>query len=68
MVEPLAVGVHACHRGGVAPGQSAAVIGAGPIGLLAMQAAAAYGVYPVVCSDVHPRPAGVRAAPGRDRR
>ena len=52
MVEPLAVGVHACRRGGVAPGRSVAVLGAGPIGLLAMQAAAAYGAAPVICSDV----------------
>ncbi len=52
MVEPLAVGVHACRRGGIAPGQSAAVLGAGPIGLLAAQAAAAYGAFPVIVTDV----------------
>ena len=52
MVEPLAVGIHACRRAGLAPGQSAAVIGAGPIGLLAAQAAAAYGAHPVVVTDV----------------
>jgi L-iditol 2-dehydrogenase len=54
MVEPLAVGVHACRRGGAQPGRSAAVLGAGPIGLLAAQAAAAYGAWPVVCTDVIP--------------
>jgi L-iditol 2-dehydrogenase len=54
MVEPLAVGVHACRRGGVAPGKNVAVLGAGPIGLLAMQAARAYGAHPVVCTDVVP--------------
>jgi len=53
-VEPLAVGIHACRRGGVGPGASAAVLGAGPIGLLALQAAAAYGAYPVVCTDLMP--------------
>lgn len=52
MVEPLAVGVHACRRGGLQPGQSTAVIGAGPIGLLAAQAAAAYGAHPVIVSDI----------------
>ena len=52
MVEPLAVGVHACRRGEVRPGQSAAVLGAGPIGLLALQAAAAYGAHPVIATDV----------------
>jgi L-iditol 2-dehydrogenase len=54
MVEPLAVGVHACRRGGVQPGQSAAALGAGPIGLLAAQVAAAYGAWPVVCTDLIP--------------
>jgi len=54
MVEPLAVGVQACRRGGIAPGHSAAVLGAGPIGLLAAQAAAAYGAHPVVVTDVIP--------------
>lgn len=54
MVEPLAVGVHACRRGGLQPGQSAAVLGAGPIGLLALQAAAAYGAHPVIATDVIP--------------
>lgn len=54
MVEPLAVGIHACRRAGLAPGQSAAVLGAGPVGLLAMQAAAAYGAHPVVVSDIIP--------------
>ena len=54
MVEPLAVGVHACRRAGIRPGQSAAVLGAGPIGLLALQAAMAYGAYPVIASDMIP--------------
>lgn len=52
MVEPLAVGVQACRRAGIVPGQSAAVLGAGPIGLLAAQAAASYGAHPVVVTDV----------------
>ena len=55
MVEPLAVGVHACRRSRVAPGQSAAIIGAGPIGLLAGQAATAYGAHPVIVTDVVPQ-------------
>ena len=54
MVEPLAVGVHACRRAGLQPGESAVVIGAGPIGLLALQAAAAYGAHPVIATDVFP--------------
>ena len=54
MVEPLAVGIHACRRAGVTPGQSVAVLGAGPVGLLALQAAAAYGASPVIATDVIP--------------
>ena len=42
-VEPLACGVHAIKRSGMLPGDSVAIIGAGPIGLLTMQAAKACG-------------------------
>jgi (R,R)-butanediol dehydrogenase/meso-butanediol dehydrogenase/diacetyl reductase len=42
-VEPLAVAVHAVKRSGLELGDSAAVIGAGPIGLLVMQACRAAG-------------------------
>jgi (R,R)-butanediol dehydrogenase/meso-butanediol dehydrogenase/diacetyl reductase len=41
--EPLAVCIHACKRGGIKPGDTAAVVGAGPIGLLALQAVKAAG-------------------------
>jgi threonine dehydrogenase-like Zn-dependent dehydrogenase len=34
MCEPLSVGVHACRRGGVSPGKTVAILGAGPIGEL----------------------------------
>jgi len=42
-VEPLAVAVHAVNRSGLRIGHSVAVIGAGPIGLLVMQACLAAG-------------------------
>jgi (R,R)-butanediol dehydrogenase/meso-butanediol dehydrogenase/diacetyl reductase len=41
--EPLAVGIHACNKAGVVAGDNVAVIGAGPIGLLVLQAAIACG-------------------------
>jgi (R,R)-butanediol dehydrogenase/meso-butanediol dehydrogenase/diacetyl reductase len=41
--EPLAVGIHACKRGGVGPGNTVAIVGAGPIGLLVLQAVKAAG-------------------------
>lgn len=36
MCEPLSVGVHACRRGEVCPGKRVLVLGAGPIGALAL--------------------------------
>ena len=42
-VEPLAVALHAVKRSGLSLGDSVAVIGAGPIGLLVMQACRAAG-------------------------
>ena len=52
MIEPLAVGMHSCNRGGVEVGQSVAVLGAGPIGLVTMQAALVRGASPVIATDV----------------
>ena len=52
MVEPLAVAMQAVKRAGAHVGQSAAVLGAGPIGLLTMQAARACGCYPLLVTDV----------------
>lgn len=42
-VEPLAVALHAVNRSGMALGDTVAVVGAGPIGLLVMQACRAAG-------------------------
>jgi (R,R)-butanediol dehydrogenase/meso-butanediol dehydrogenase/diacetyl reductase len=43
MVEPLAVAVHATRRGRLAGGETVAVVGAGPIGLLLVQVLKARG-------------------------
>ena len=43
MLEPLAVGMHAAARGNVRAGDSVAILGCGPIGLMTLQAAKAYG-------------------------
>jgi L-iditol 2-dehydrogenase len=55
MIEPLSVGVHACNRGQVRAGDTAAVLGAGPIGLVTLQAARAYGAARVIATDVDPK-------------
>jgi (R,R)-butanediol dehydrogenase/meso-butanediol dehydrogenase/diacetyl reductase len=42
LAEPLAVAVRALRRGGLQPGERVAVVGAGAVGLMAVQAAAAF--------------------------
>lgn len=54
LLEPLSVGVWACRRAAVAPGTGVLVTGAGPIGLIAAQAARAYGADTVTVTDVNP--------------
>lgn len=49
--EPLAVGVRALQRGGITPGMSVCVMGAGAVGILAAQAANAYGASGVTIVD-----------------
>ncbi|MBQ2260531.1 MAG: NAD(P)-dependent alcohol dehydrogenase [Loktanella sp.] len=52
MVEPLAVGVHAATKARVKPGDSAVVLGAGPIGLVTALAALAAGCARVYVTDL----------------
>src|SRR5215210_1653222 len=52
LMEPLSVGVWACRKAGVSAGDRVLVTGAGPIGLLAMQCALAFGATQVEISDV----------------
>lgn len=48
LLEPLSVGVHACNRAGVKVGSKVVVCGAGPIGLVSLLTAKAYGASKVV--------------------
>ncbi|MGF3056704.1 NAD(P)-dependent alcohol dehydrogenase [Microbacterium sp. YY-01] len=52
MCEPLSVGIWACRRAQLQPGDSVHVSGAGPVGLLAAQVARAEGARDVVVSDI----------------
>ncbi|MBI2301524.1 MAG: NAD(P)-dependent alcohol dehydrogenase [Armatimonadetes bacterium] len=54
LMEPLSVGVWATQRGQVAAGQSVAVIGAGPIGLVVLQMAKIRGATTLVAVDIEP--------------
>ncbi|THV45756.1 hypothetical protein BGAL_0454g00120 [Botrytis galanthina] len=54
LLEPLAVAVHICKQAVITPGQSVVVMGAGPVGLLCMAVARAYGASVVVAADIQP--------------
>lgn len=53
MAEPVSVGVWACRKAGVGPGDRVLVTGAGPVGLLAAQVARAVGAAAVTVTDVN---------------
>lgn len=55
LAEPLAVALHGLNQGGVRAGRRLLVTGGGPIGALAVAAAAARGVTDIVVSEPHPR-------------
>lgn len=54
LLEPLSVGVWSCRKGGVGVGSRVLVTGAGPVGLVALQCAVAFGANEVVVADVNP--------------
>jgi L-iditol 2-dehydrogenase len=54
MTEPAAVALHAVRRGGGLVGQTAAVFGAGPIGLMVAQWARVVGAAQVILFDILP--------------
>ncbi|KAI3966991.1 hypothetical protein MKW92_037495 [Papaver armeniacum] len=52
MCEPLSVGVHACRRANIGPETNVLIMGAGPIGLVTLLAARAFGAPKIVIVDV----------------
>lgn len=52
MCEPLSVGVHACRRANVGPETNVLIMGSGPIGLVTLLAARAFGAPRIVIVDV----------------
>lgn len=54
LLEPLSVGVWANRKGQVTAGSRVLVTGAGPIGLVAVQCALAFGATEVVVADLNP--------------
>src|ERR1044072_7736899 len=52
MVDPCAVGMQAAHKAGIAPGDTAVVLGAGPIGTMVAIAALAGGCSRAIVADL----------------
>ncbi len=55
LAEPLTISLHGIHRGGLKAGEYCAIIGAGPIGLLAGMIAQAYGAHAILLDLVQER-------------
>lgn len=54
LTEPMAVGVHAVAKSGIAPGDTALVLGAGPVGLAVIAGLRLAGIDSIVASDFSP--------------
>lgn len=54
LLEPLSVGIWACTKAGVTAGSRVLITGAGPIGLVSVQTAFAFGATEIIVSDVNP--------------
>lgn len=52
LAEPLSVGIHACELAKVRPGTRMMVLGGGPIGIMAVAAARAFGVTDITVGDI----------------
>ena len=54
LVEPFSVGIHAANRTNLQPGSTVAIMGMGPVGLMAVAAAKAYGAANIIVTDLEP--------------
>lgn len=66
MCEPLSVGVHACRRADVGAEKNVLIMGAGPIGLVTMLSARAFGAPRIVIADVDDHRLSVAKSLGAD--
>jgi L-iditol 2-dehydrogenase len=64
MLEPLGVAIHAVELAGLKPGMSVGVFGCGPIGLLILQVALAFGASDALATDILPHRKRAAAAYG----
>jgi threonine dehydrogenase-like Zn-dependent dehydrogenase len=54
LTEPMAVGAHAVVKSGITPGETAVVLGCGPVGLAVVAALSLAGIEPIVAADFSP--------------
>ncbi|ONK80404.1 uncharacterized protein A4U43_C01F17300 [Asparagus officinalis] len=66
MCEPLSVGIHACRRAVVGPETSVLIMGAGPIGLVTMLSARAFGSPRIIVVDIDDHRLSVAKSLGAD--
>jgi L-iditol 2-dehydrogenase len=52
LIEPLSVAVHAAHRAGLTSGESVAVLGTGPIGMMVAAVSSVRGASPIIVVDL----------------
>lgn len=64
LTEPMAVGRHAVARSRIAPGDAAAVIGCGPVGLAVIADLRLRGIEPIVAADFSPARRALAATMG----
>ncbi|OBF61040.1 alcohol dehydrogenase [Mycobacterium sp. 852002-51971_SCH5477799-a] len=67
LTEPMAVGLHAVNKSNIAPGETALVLGCGPIGIAIVAALRAKGVETIVASDFSPKRRELATAMGAHR-
>jgi 2-desacetyl-2-hydroxyethyl bacteriochlorophyllide A dehydrogenase len=67
LTEPLAVGLHAVNKSNIAPGETALVLGCGPIGIAIIAALRTRGVETIVASDFSPKRRELASAMGAHR-
>lgn len=64
LTEPMAVGLHAVNKSNIVPGESALVIGCGPIGIAIVASLRARGIESIVAADFSPKRRQLAAAMG----
>lgn len=67
LMEPLSVGVWACQKAGVTAGSRVLIAGAGPIGLVTVQVARAFGATEIIVTDISEERLAVAAQHGATR-